>query len=77
MLSVEGMSLALATLGDKRNAGSYSFTPLEMRDPSVVATIVTSMSLTFPTPLLSQQERSMRRENQSCLSEFLLQGLPI
>ena len=50
-MSVEGVSFALATLGDKGNAASYSFSSLEAERPSVVATILTSMSLTFSTPL--------------------------
>uniref|UniRef100_A0A4X1TI06 G-protein coupled receptors family 1 profile domain-containing protein n=1 Tax=Sus scrofa TaxID=9823 RepID=A0A4X1TI06_PIG len=78
MLNVESVSCALATLGNKGESGSFSFSPQESERASVVATVMNSMSLIFPlSSFPSRHNRTMRRENQSCMSEFILLGLPI
>uniref|UniRef100_A0A8D1M8I7 G-protein coupled receptors family 1 profile domain-containing protein n=1 Tax=Sus scrofa TaxID=9823 RepID=A0A8D1M8I7_PIG len=78
MLNVESVSCALATLGNKGEPGSFSFSPQESERASVVATVMNSMSLIFPlSSFPSRHNRTMRRENQSCMSEFILLGLPI
>ena len=77
MLSVEGVSLALAMLRDRKNAGSYSVYPLECERPSMVATIMTSMYLTFPTPVIPQQTGEEHEEGEPELPVWVLPpGVP-